>query len=516
MVNFGFTGSTAGIGQAGPSPACQSLIQRANSAGDANAGFFGMLLALFTRPLDTDLTVVPEVTLSQRESGPQGSPQETALPPGDAIVAEASGEQPTVTPGPIVPVVEDTGLIPENSQTSNGMVGAEDTVTDGSASYQVPVEAVVTAANETQGLETGGSAASQAPAEASPTATNETEGLGNLLGRVLGGRIDALERPIEWASGPQPAEKSAGSGTTVWPAAEAGSRPAQAPQDAPRGDALTVLPGINNAIANGRDSIVANRAGVAFTDELIKINGGQEPVQSKTLEAFARMADSSNPPGQALGGKEAGQVTATLPGRSALVSEESNGVLLTAARAEEILSTITKIAPARRVEPVVTRGDVENAFVFTSPQGVEIAGSRTAPVEDGLAQTVIARIQDQAVGARATGKTTASFEITTESGEMVRVRIAIRSNTVSARIGVMDSETREILALHVPELSQRLQSENLVPERFEFYVMDGGARDGQRREQRGPGHAGREPDEEEAEDAFIYVSSEPRTFEKWA
>jgi hypothetical protein len=168
------------------------------------------------------------------------------------------------------------------------------------------------------------------------------------------------------------------------------------------------------------------------------------------------------------------------------------------------------------VEPVVTREDVENAFVFGAPQGAELASGKSATVDDSLAQTVLTRIHEETVQARAAGKTTASFEITTGSGEIVRVRIAMRNNAISARIGVMDSETKEILALHIPELSQRLEMENLVPERFEFYVMNGNGRDGQRGRQRRSGKADRGVEDEEAKDTFIYAVSEQKTFEKWA
>jgi len=60
MINFGFTASTAGIGQASGNPAGQGLVQRTNEVSGANAGFFGMLLALFARPVGTDQPVMPE------------------------------------------------------------------------------------------------------------------------------------------------------------------------------------------------------------------------------------------------------------------------------------------------------------------------------------------------------------------------------------------------------------------------------------------------------------------------
>jgi hypothetical protein len=205
-----------------------------------------------------------------------------------------------------------------------------------------------------------------------------------------------------------------------------------------------------------------------------------------------------------------------LHGRVDAATEHSNAVAAPDTRGHALLSSITKAASVSRVEPLVNPEDVERAFIFASPQETVLSDGENAPPGEALASTVVSRVYDETLSARAAGRNSLSFEITTASGEIVRVRIAMTSNVVTGRIGVMNAETREVLALHISQLNQRLEMENLVPERFDVYLMNGDG-GGERWEgQRKSRTAAHDSDEQATEDNFAYFSSEPKTFEKWA
>ena len=186
------------------------------------------------------------------------------------------------------------------------------------------------------------------------------------------------------------------------------------------------------------------------------------------------------------------------------------------ARGGAMMASLPRMTSADGAEPASAGYDFENAFVFNAPQQTVFSDGEGAPSGEATAGAVVSRICDETLEARAAGKTSLSFEVTTETGETVRVRIAIRSNVVSGRIGVVSAETREVLALHIPELNQRLEMDNLIPERFDVYLMGGEGGGGRRGGHRRAGHTTRPPDEQTVDDDFIYVSNESRTFEKWA
>jgi hypothetical protein len=336
-----------------------------------------------------------------------------------------------------------------------------------------------------------------------------------LLTQVRGHQLKALQDSIKWATDIEPAGKNTGGDIPVWNTNRTGSTPEQSKIEPLNGRGIADLPALNTE--RMAETAPVNRISGFFTKELFRVSAGtDESIQNLTLEAFARMAEGRNALRQAALGADTGQVAAMSSGRGVVSTEEANGVSLTAARGEAVLASLMKMASARRVEPVMISEDVEDAFIFGAPQETALSGGKSAPVNDVWARAVVSRVHDETMDARAAGKTSVSFDITTESGEIVRVRIAMRNNLVSGRIGVMDSATREILALHIPELNQRLEMENLIPERFDVYVMDGG-RQGERRgqERKGSRAAGRS-DGQKDEDNFIYISSEPRAFEKWA
>jgi hypothetical protein len=502
MVNFGFKVNTAAIGQAGNASAGPGLVQKTNDVSDANAGFFGMLLALVSRPINTNLPVMPDIG-----TGRAGTEQETpvpdasAAPPsmilsGTATAAPAGGSS-----GSAEPVIEGDPVI---AQSPSPDAGPETSVLRGDDSDEIDA----------------------------------------LLTQLKGRQLKALQNTFTWSEDLRPAAKSEVGDTSIWSLPRMAGEPEQsnpAPMEWQGNRVQTSLwnlprtagePEQSNPAPMERQgnraqealntearatSAPANRISSFFANELFRVSEpAGETIHSQTLDAFSRMAQSGNPPRPAAPTTDAGQVATVIPGQAVVSTEEANGVSLTAARGEAVLESLIKMATDRRVEPVVTREDVEDAFIFGAPQDTALTGGKSAPADEVWARAVVSRVTDETVDARAAGKTSVSFDITTESGEIVRVRVAMRNNVVSGRIGVMDSETKEILALHIPELNQRLQTENLIPERFDVYVMNGEGHGGRRGQQRRPKWTAEPSDGHKTEDDFIYVTSEPKTFEKWA
>jgi hypothetical protein len=108
----------------------------------------------------------------------------------------------------------------------------------------------------------------------------------------------------------------------------------------------------------------------------------------------------------------------------------------------------------------------------------------------------------------------ARFEITTEDGGTIRVRMAVRTGLVTARIGVSEAEVRDILASHVWELNQRLETEGLVPDDIEFFLLGGEDRQhgtwrwtGRQTQLRGGG---------DDVDEQTFVENDQHAFERWA
>jgi hypothetical protein len=110
----------------------------------------------------------------------------------------------------------------------------------------------------------------------------------------------------------------------------------------------------------------------------------------------------------------------------------------------------------------------------------------------------------------------ARFEIETDQGQTIRVRLTLDHNIVSARIDAPNEQVRDLLAGHAWELNQRLETEGLIPNDIEFCLAGGreqaanhGARPGIHNS-----IADRMP-EEDIEN-FTMVETEAYAFESWA
>ncbi len=107
------------------------------------------------------------------------------------------------------------------------------------------------------------------------------------------------------------------------------------------------------------------------------------------------------------------------------------------------------------------------------------------------------------------------FELRTDSGDVVRVRMSVVSNVVRARIAVTSTQLREALVNHSWELNQRLELQGFIPDDFEFLLL-GDRDDSQRRDRRGHVHIMGGDLVLNEEEEIERVEALASTFDKWA
>ena len=149
--------------------------------------------------------------------------------------------------------------------------------------------------------------------------------------------------------------------------------------------------------------------------------------------------------------------------------------------------------------------------VDPSPRPDPAPGRAFDVTAEKVFESVLERIQ-----ARDLERGRARFEIETDQGQTIRVRLTVDHNVVSVRIDAPTEQVRDLLAGHAWELNQRLETEGLIPEDIEFCLT--GGRDqtsGQ------DGRAGVRNDfasstsDDEFEN-FTMVETEAYAFESWA
>ena len=333
--------------------------------------------------------------------------------------------------------------------------------------------------------------------------------------RTLGMRPHPLQEYIDWATDSQPAGRSATSSIPIQGADSVSGDTGRTHHNSPDTSANERPP--DHSLESGPELKVPPRHGDHLPGQLFRVRAvGEQVLENQAHGAFARTAAGGAALRPALLGDSGGKVMTLPHGQVDVATDESNAPAAPGTRSHALLSSMTKAASARSVEPLVAPEAVERAFIFASPQETVLPDSENAPPGEALARTVVSRVYDETLSARAAGSNSLSFEITTASGEIVRVRIAMTGNVVSGRIGVMNAESREVLALHIPQLNQRLEMENLVPERFDVYLMNGDGEGERRGGQRKSRTATQDSDEQATGDSLVYFASEPKTFEKWA
>ncbi|HVP57715.1 MAG TPA: flagellar hook-length control protein FliK [bacterium] len=146
--------------------------------------------------------------------------------------------------------------------------------------------------------------------------------------------------------------------------------------------------------------------------------------------------------------------------------------------------------------------------------GVVRAGQDTAGTS-APTQAVFDAIADRAQVARLRGENLARLELATNDGNTIRIRISVHDNAVSARISVTSTAIRDALAQHMPELSERLQTNGLVAETIQVSLLgerDSGSEGHQERQESGRSRSSGEPDLTNP----TLIETEDVGFEKWA
>ena len=110
----------------------------------------------------------------------------------------------------------------------------------------------------------------------------------------------------------------------------------------------------------------------------------------------------------------------------------------------------------------------------------------------------------------------ARFDIETDQGQKIRVRLTLDNNIVSARIDAPSEQVRDMLAGQAWQLNQRLETEGLIPDNIEFCFAGGeeqAAGDGER-----PGVGGGTMNSrmDEEIEKLTMVETEAYAFESWA
>jgi hypothetical protein len=131
------------------------------------------------------------------------------------------------------------------------------------------------------------------------------------------------------------------------------------------------------------------------------------------------------------------------------------------------------------------RAEVDGGNLIRPTDGHEVcwADRAMAPVELAdiafgerhialaTSEAVFSAVADEAATAKAKGSHQVRLEVRTDQGDVVRVRMAVNSNVVTAKISVSSVGMKELLASRVWELSQRLEMEGLVAEDIEFCLL---------------------------------------------
>jgi hypothetical protein len=137
-------------------------------------------------------------------------------------------------------------------------------------------------------------------------------------------------------------------------------------------------------------------------------------------------------------------------------------------------------------------------------------GSGEAPAR--LFSTVLESVDDL----RQTGVSGARFDIETDDGGIIRVHLNLRADNLTARIGVTDAQVREVLSGHVWELNHRLETQGLVPEDIDFYLMGENGRDGSQNTPVKHNRLRAAGEETGDNDELTLVELPDGTFESWA
>jgi hypothetical protein len=136
-------------------------------------------------------------------------------------------------------------------------------------------------------------------------------------------------------------------------------------------------------------------------------------------------------------------------------------------------------------------------------------------VLDVFAEDVFASVMER-IRSADPGRGRARFEIETDQGSTIRVRLTVDANIVSARIDAPTEEVRQLLAGHARELNQRLEAEGLIPNDIEFCLAGGRDETAGQEPQPRVRRAFQSAVLDKEVDSLTMVETEACAFESWA
>ncbi len=166
-------------------------------------------------------------------------------------------------------------------------------------------------------------------------------------------------------------------------------------------------------------------------------------------------------------------------------------------------------------------GSPEVPATFFQDKGTAIGGntiwsSNATGSDHSVQQSMISEMIERVTAARANRTREASFEIETEAGETIRVRIALNGRILTGRIGVGDHFTKAMVEGRLWELNQRLESEGFSPQNLGVFILGGGnSQSGKRHYRQSQVRQVLEDRRDKANESTL-VEIEARAFDRWA
>jgi hypothetical protein len=136
--------------------------------------------------------------------------------------------------------------------------------------------------------------------------------------------------------------------------------------------------------------------------------------------------------------------------------------------------------------------------------------------DDSVQQSMISEMIDRVTAARAGRTPEANFEIETEAGDTIRVRIALNGRILTGRIGVADHDTKAMVEGRLWELNQRLESEGFSPQNLGVFILGGGGGQSGKRQYRQSQVKDFLEDRPDKVNESTLVEIEARDFDRWA
>lgn len=179
-----------------------------------------------------------------------------------------------------------------------------------------------------------------------------------------------------------------------------------------------------------------------------------------------------------------------------------------------------RVRPAGRTDRSrVSLGEVRAGALQargSGPVAENVHGPASNPDGRPVQQSMISEMIERLTAARAKGTSEARFEIETQGGETIRVRIALNGRILTGRIGVGNEDTRAMVEGRLWELCQRLESEGFSPQNLGVFILGGGGGHGRNRQYRqGQARSVLEGRQEGGNEPTL-VEIEARGFDRWA